>query len=53
MQYIQFQNIKKILIYKGKNETKLFGKPWSFSLISIKGGYKKTRESIFYKSNLK
>ena len=22
MQYIQFQNIKKILIYKGKNETK-------------------------------
>jgi hypothetical protein len=36
MQYIQFQNIKKILIYKGKNETKLFGKPWSFSLISIK-----------------
>ncbi len=37
MQYIQFQDIKKILIYKGKNETKLFGKPWGFSLISIKG----------------
>ena len=49
MQYIQFQNIKKILIYKGKNETKLFGKPWRFSLISIKGVIKKLGNLFFTK----